>query len=126
MKRSFSEILLGAACALLLLVAIAVNNVPVAHAQAGTGTFSTIPDITGTGAAVLLATSGQARWCQLQAPATNTADVRWGDFNVSVSRGAGIAAGGGQMVPFQSQLYSLNSLYAYVANGDKLRITCGQ
>lgn len=95
-------------------------------AQPGTGTFSTIGDITGTGSAVAVATSGSARWCQMQTPSTNAADVRWGDSNVGASRGAGIAAGAGQMTPYQAQLYQLASLYVYVANGDKVRVTCGQ
>lgn len=109
-----------------LLLAVLLRLPEPVHAQPGNGTFSTIADITGTGAAVAVAGSGSARWCQLQAPSTNTADVRWGDSNVSSSRGAGIAAGGGQMTPYQAQLYNLSSLYVFVASGDKVRITCGQ
>jgi|SRR3954466_4715569 len=109
----------------LLALVVAKQERPV-HAQPGTGTFSTIADITGTGASVAVASSGSARWCQLTAPSTNSADVRWGDSNVGAARGAGIAAGGGQMTPYQAQLYQLASLYVYVANGDKVRVTCGQ
>lgn len=96
------------------------------HAQAGTGTFLTLPDITGTGAAVRLASSGQARWCQLQAPNTNAVDVRWGDANTGSAQGSGIAPGAGQMTPYQAQLYQLSSLYVWVGSSDKLRVTCGQ
>jgi hypothetical protein len=110
----------------LLMLALAICAV-VLYAQPGTGAFSSVPDITGTGATVQIATSGQARWCQLQSPGTNSStDIRWGDSNVGASRGSGIAAGGGQMVPFQTQLYSLSALYAYIPNGDKLRVSCGQ
>jgi|SRR5579871_3310856 len=95
------------------------------EAQAGTGTVTTIADITGTGAAVQVAASGNARWIQFIAPSTNAAAVRCGDVNVSTTRGLPLAAGAGQFLPFQAQLYNLPTLYCYIANGDKLSIAWG-
>lgn len=107
---------------LLLLVALLVFQP--AHAQLGTGNIQTQTDISGTGATVAIcATCNQAKWVQITALATNTGVARWGDSNTSSSRGAAIAAGGGQYLPTAGGPYYLPQMYVYVANGDKLTIT---
>lgn len=97
-------------------------------------TLKTQADITGTGAAQALTGPANARWVQLVAPAGNASVVRWGDSLVSSSRGAIIAAGGGQMLaPIgtaaggspQSTLYDLTRIYVLVAVGDKITVTWG-
>ena len=94
--------------------------------------FGSLPDITGTGATVqLTASSITVRWVQLVTPTGNAAVVRWGDSNVSVSRGAIIAPGGGQFVPPippnqnapSQNTVNLSTLYLYIASGDKVSVT---
>ena len=82
-----------------------------------------------------LATSAQlARWIQLVAPAANGAVVRWGDINISGSRGAIIAAGGGQYFPPAASVvgssatatyYDLSRIYYRCTSPDVLTITWG-
>ena len=97
-------------------------------------TIYPITDISGTGSAVHLSSSGAARWCQLVAPAGNAAVVRWGDSSITTSRGAIIAAGAGQFIPPMvgtnppggSALFQLANVYVLVQSGDKISITCGR
>jgi len=92
-----------------------------------TSSLATLPDITGTGAAVALASSHTyAHWVQITAPAGNGAAVYWGDANVSTSRGSVIAAGGGQFLPASGPVYDLSTVYVYVATGDKVKVTYQQ
>lgn len=98
-------------------------------------TFLSIPDISGTGVAVPLASSGTVRACQLVAPSGNASVVRWGDSLISSTRGSKIAAGGGQYVPNNASytsapgagtVFQLNTLYVLVQSGDSLSATCIQ
>ncbi len=82
----------------------------------------------------LSATSQLARWIQLVAPAGNGAVARWGDVNISASRGAIIAAGGGQYFPPASTAvggsptstyYDLNRIYYRCTAPDVLTISWG-
>ena len=80
--------------------------------------------ITGTGAVVQLSTTDQqASSIQFTAPSTNTGTARIGDSTTSSTVGEALAAGAGQYeAPKANGSYSLNTWYAYVANGDKLVI----
>jgi hypothetical protein len=122
MKRSF------------LLLFLAVLAVVVTSAQ-DMLTWITLADISGTSATeALSATISVVRMCQLQAPSTNTAEVRWGDSNTSASRGAAIPPGYGQFIPpYGSQFasggamrFDLKTTYVRVVTGDKLRVTCAK
>ena len=91
-----------------------------------------LPDISGTGSAVVLSSSGTlVRWCQLVAPSTNSSNVVWGDSAITSSQGAIIAAGGGQFLPpgpvtgSGYQFYT-NQLYVLVQSGDKVKISCAK
>jgi hypothetical protein len=103
---------------------------PRAHAPGGASQTVTLPDITGTGANVCLATSGTARWIQIIAPSGNSAVVRLG-YGATSSRGAAIAAGGGfffppltrqDLAPVQN-VYALAETCMYIANGDSVTVT---
>ncbi len=97
-------------------------------------TWFSIADIAGTGGNVALATTGNARLCQLVAPVGNAAVVRWGDFSISGTRGAIIAPGGGQFIPpggTMSQgggqyVFSLANTYVRAAVGDTVTVTCAR
>ena len=82
-------------------------------------------EITGTGAAVQVASSGAARWVQVIADPGNTSSVRVGDSTVNTTSGAKVAAGGGLLLPYQNANYTLASIYVYVANGDKVSVLWG-
>lgn len=72
-----------------------------------------------------MGTATNAVWVQLVAPTANAAVIRWGDSNTSATRGAIIAAGGGQMlppVPSRITGYDLTKLYYYCTASDKLEI----
>lgn len=94
----------------------------------------TMADITGTGAAVRIQTSGTARWVEIVAQAGNAANVRFGDSAVTAARGIPIVPGAGQFLPFipprtgmnASNLYDLSSIYVYVASGDKVSVIWAQ
>lgn len=98
--------------------------------------IQTVADLTGDGSVhPLSSTSTTARWIQLVAPSGNSAVVRWGDANISTTRGAVIAPGGGQLIPpfapatggsSISTLYNLSKIYYLAANSDKLTVTWGQ
>lgn len=92
------------------------------HAQKNA--LSTTADITGSGAAVQIATTGAARWIQITTPSANAAVVRFGDSNVSATRGASIAPGGGQFLPPfpvvntpSDAFYTLSTIYRATFNG---------
>lgn len=91
------------------------------------GAPQSLPDIAGTAAAVPICSScGIAKWVQIVAPSGNVSNARWGDANISASRGAIIApAGGMYMAPFQICPCNLGSIYVYVANGDSVTVTFG-
>ena len=130
MKRN-PLIFMGAA--LLALVVMTAIKAPV-EAQGGLVVVTSAAQVTGTGAAVQLASSGTARWIQVLAPTTNSATVNCGDSSVSTTRGILIAAGGGFMFPqiapderqaVNQRYYSLSTTYCYVANGDKMNVIWG-
>ena len=111
---------------LLLLLAICVA----AFGQA-TLTIFALPDLTMTGSAIPLASSGVARECQLIALPANTAAIRFGDSTVSASKGAAISAGSGQFIPPAPETqakngttFALASTYVIGTAGDKLSATC--
>ena len=92
-------------------------------------------DLVGNGTALQLSsTATTARWVQLVAPTGNAAVVRWGDNTISATRGAVIAAGGGQyLAPYVQTpggtvptMYDLSNIYYLAQSGDKLTITWGQ
>ena len=102
--------------------------------EAQKAALGTIADISGSGSAVKLATSGSAHWIQFTAPTGNASAVRYGDSNVSSSRGAIIAAGGGDLLPVlhvpgggqaSDSLYQFSTIYVYIASGDSLSVTWG-
>lgn len=96
---------------------------------------NTATDLACDGANHQLSTTSQlARWIQLVAPSTNAAVVRWGDVNISGSRGAEIAAGGGQYFPPASTVvggsatstyYDPSRIYYRCTSPDVLTITWG-
>lgn len=103
----------------------------VASPQSGLMAFHSVADVTGTGVAVqMVPAGGPARWVQLIPLSTNSAVARCGDSNVSATRGAALAAGGGFMSPpititsdpSKQPQYNLASLYCYIANGDKVSV----
>mgnify|MGYP001436810828 CR=1 FL=1 len=124
-KRRNAIIVLCALC-ILMLGARVWMGADAAQAQAGTGLLVAMGDITGAGATVPISSTAGAHadWCQFVAPSTNAAVVRWGDATVSASRGAVIAPGAGQMLPWRGKVYWLTSIYVYAGAGDKLTITC--
>lgn len=105
---------------LLLIALLAALTAPCSLVAEGTRT-----EITGTGVAVQIASSGTARWVQVIADAANTAAVRTGDSTVNSTSGAKIAPGGGFMRPPQGALYGLQSIYVFVATGDKVSVLWG-
>lgn len=119
----------------IVVCLLALLWTPLLRGQSGgQATIATLPDITGTGATVALATSGTARWVQLTAASTNAALVRWGGPSTSATQGSFIAAGGGQFVPPLpmnqnapvQNFYALSNIYVYIASGDKVNVTYGQ
>ena len=82
-------------------------------------------EVTCDSAAHAVGTSGSAVWVQLIAPTTNSAVVRFGDANVSATRGLPIAAGGGYNTPVLGQgnpRYDISKLFYYCTTGDKVDI----
>jgi hypothetical protein len=79
------------------------------------------PEITGAGAAVQIATTGNAHWVLIVADPGNTAAVRVGDATVSSTSGARVAPGGGLFLPFGPG-YHLANIYVYVAASDKVSV----
>jgi len=107
-------------------LAVRLIHPPEVSAQ-GTQHFRTITDISGTGSAVQLASSGACLWLQIYAPSTNTNPVRFGDSNISTTRGSMIEKGYGEFTPaFQgSKTYELATSYVLVQSGDKATVLCG-
>ena len=88
-----------------------------------------LADITGDGSAHSLVAAGvpnQAAWVQIGALSTNLSSGRWGDANIGANRGMPLGAGYQQLIPThpsdQTQVYSLNQIYYYLASGDKLSV----
>lgn len=108
------------------LPALCLVLLGLAFGQQNTGSIQTETDITGTNATVAIcSTCGTAKWVQIVTPAANAAVVRWGDSNTSSTRGAIIAAGGGQYLPPDGGPYSLPNLYVFIATNDKVTVTWG-
>ncbi len=114
------------------LLLILVLNLSVG---AQTATVTTLAQITGDAATHQIATSGTARWVQINALTGNGAVIRVGDSATSATRGLPIAAGAGMMYPpmpidtrvsNQASLYRVSTLYYYAASGDKLNVLMGQ
>ena len=109
---------------ILALIAAALLS-----AQSGPVRLHSLADITGTSTTVAISTSGAgAQWIQFVAPTGNASIARWGGPETTSSIGSIIAAGAGQMTPPvpPGSYYVLNTVYVYVATGDKLSITYGQ
>jgi hypothetical protein len=92
----------------------------------------TIADINGDGAVhAFVATSTQARWVQIQAPAANASPVVVGDASISTSRGISLAPGGSIFLPPGASdpridptdvQYDLAAWFYLVQSGDKIKI----
>ena len=90
-------------------------------------TVQTLADITGDNAKHQISTNGiLARWVILGAVG---GAVRFGDTNVSSSRGASIPSGATVLLPCLTadawSGYNLSQMYAYVPNSATLTITYG-
>ena len=85
-------------------------------------TVTTRTEISGTSAAVPIASSGVAVWVQVIADPNNANAVRLGDSTVSTTVGARVAPGGGLMLPYKGDQYSLAQIYVYVVTGDKVSV----
>lgn len=115
-----------------LLIAVIVSRE--VDAQGNYIVVTSAAQVTGTGTAVQIATSGTARWVQVVAITGNSATVNCGDSLVSATRGIPIAAGGGFMFPtiapdsrqaVQQRYYDLSKLYCYIGNSDKANFVWG-
>jgi hypothetical protein len=104
---------------------------PAVQAQGGAVAPLNI-SISGTGATVqVYPAGGLALSIQYIAPTTNAAAVEVGDATTSATSGCPVAPGGGlfkapipvdvRLAP-QQHYYNLASQYAYIANGDTLRV----
>jgi len=120
---------------IIAMLAIAPYVRPVGAQGVASYGFITYADITGTGAAVQVDTTAghSCRYIQLVTPSTNSATLgRWGDSQISGTRGGTIAAGAGQFLPplpalgSSEQRYDVTKLYVQMANGDKISVVCGQ
>lgn len=109
---------------ILALIAAALLS-----AQSGPVRMHSLADITGSSTTVAISVSGTgAQWIQFVAPTTNTSVARWGGPETTSAIGSIIAPGAGQFTPPcpPGSYYPLNTVYVYVATGDKLSITYGQ
>jgi hypothetical protein len=84
--------------------------------------MQSLPDITGTGVAVQLASPNiTARWVQIVVSGAGT--VKYGGPNASPANGIPVAAGGGMFLPvltadgLSTSPYSLAGIYAYIPVG---------
>ena len=116
---------------LFLLAFIVVMCSPHTVSAQGVLVWFSLSDVAGNSAAQALSATGQtARTCQLTAPLTNAANVRWGDSAITASRGSLIAPGGGQFLPpggvGSAYTIDLTTTYVYVVTGDKLSVTCAK
>lgn len=85
--------------------------------------LGTRTEITGADAAVQVASAGYASWVQFVADPANTSPIRVGDPTVTATTGARVAPGAGLMLPPKGTgAYPLNSIYVYVASGDKVSV----
>lgn len=90
--------------------------------------IQTLADITPGGVAVPLSgTAGQlATWVRISAPSANSGDVRFGDLNVSASRGAIIPKGTSVDLPrmaFAQGMYDLTKIFVFATSTDKASVT---
>jgi hypothetical protein len=94
-------------------------------------TVKTVADVVPNGAATPLVpnsphTVTEARWVQISANGTT---IRYGDSNVSASRGARIANGTQAQVGFGFQEgqgpYDLSQIYVFATGSDSVSITFG-
>lgn len=91
----------------------------------------TLPDVTGTGTTVALASVPYgARWVQVnQISNISGVTARIGDANTGANRGLPIYAQGGQFLPASPEThgnnYVLTGLYVYVGSGDVIAIAYG-
>lgn len=86
--------------------------------------LATIPDVTMTGSNVAVSGSSiLARAVQFVCPSGNSAAIRIGDTNISGSRGAVCAAGGGQYWPEDGTVMDLATIYARGTSSDTLTVT---
>lgn len=93
----------------------------------------TIVDITPGGAATALsAVKGTlATWVALSAAKGNAGAIRFGDSNVSATRGAALAAGATApfLLPrcdFNQGQYDLSQIYVFGTSTDSVSVTYGQ
>jgi hypothetical protein len=138
MRERLLTLVLAAVCGTFVAFMVAPHRT----ASAQLNSVSTLADIAGTGTATAIAASGSARWVQISTGCAsavtgcfvNTNAVRWGDSNISATRGGSIAPGGGQFLPplppsggqaAALYRYNLNSIYYLVQVGDKVSITWG-
>jgi|GEM_PF-5754579 len=100
---------------LLLIAGLAFPNI------------STLATITGSGVAVPIgAGSARSFWVQCIAPATNSANVMFGDSTVTATRGLPIAPGAGYSTPTcEHCIYSPSTTWVYVASGDTIACAVG-
>ena len=117
---------------LFLLVLSIFMTAPSATVQAqGRLVWFSIPDITMTGSAIALSSTGQsAHQCTLTGLPTNAGLVRWGDALITTSRGSLIAPGGGQFLPpsgvGSASVVDLTTTYVIGTTGDKVAVTCAK
>lgn len=104
-------------------------------AQMGIAQPVTIGDLTGNSGAQQLSSSAiNARWVLVVALTTNAASVRVGDSNVSATRGAQVAPGGGIYFPAlpmnqnaQNQnTWDLSKIYFFAASPNAISVVYGK
>jgi hypothetical protein len=94
-----------------------------------------LEDISGDGTRHVIATSGTARWVEVQAFDTNVSPVRLGDNTISTTRGIRLLPGSAMMLPFvpesrdfnpSDRVINLADWNYLVQSGDKITINLGQ
>lgn len=89
-------------------------------------TVQTLPDITSTGSAQQVTTSGmEAKWIAFGA---SGGSVRIGDSSVGSARGVQIASGGVLVLPLHpehGERYRPSQIWAYLGSGATLTISYG-
>lgn len=111
---------LGIASALLL----AIELLPDRSVQAQNVPIASLEDIACDGSAHAINSSSGSRWLQIIALSTNTGTIRIGDSNVSATRGAPVAPGGGLFLSLGNGI-AINSVYYYCTASDKLSVIWG-
>ncbi len=96
----------------------------------GAQTLIRVPaEVTCDSSAHALSTAGLVLWIQVIAPTTNTSVVRFGDSNVSATRGFPVAPGGGYntpVLPSGTPRYDLTKQFYWCATNDKADIGWAQ